>query len=313
MENVFTCLYRYRKPENFLTSALIGVINSLLTEESISNSRQLTIAFLNNIVGPLMKFSPSDKITIYQNRSVSIGNKIIYPDITISSHTNLAFIEVKDWATTGSSQLEDYCKALNLQKNKNKQLILLCRWTTATPKEKKYIQKETFWYEIHDELHKIRKSIKFQQPATDYLLNSFLDFMEAENMTIKKIGETFNKGTSDLYNLIKMLFEASKEAGIKKGGNWYISETDFGLSFNNQQYFLVIQWTNLHEIVFVVDRSKDRNKNSEKFKWKQLTDRTDDWCSTSRQLSKDFFDIDKQAQINQIIEIVTDLYKTVKY
>ena len=192
MDSVFTCLYRYKKPEDYLTRSLVFILELLRSLDANNGGHSIANTALNTILSSRkvkIRLSKSHW-KIYQNKTFPVpkSGRTVRPDITLIDPKNLIFVEVKDWSQTGPSQLKDQRVVLDHEKTINPGLntilVLLCRWTTADEKERQHITREIFWYQVHEDLLNARKLIPPRKAVECYLLRDFLSFMEAEGMTI---------------------------------------------------------------------------------------------------------------------------------
>ena len=228
----------------------------------------------------------------------------------------MVMIEVKDWSRTGHSQLSDYYQALEQEKYNdptlNCSLVLLCRWASANKDEEKYLTGgQAYWYEVYDATREAIPRVPTRYATEQYLLNAFLDFLEGEGMALNKV-----KSKSDLHSLLKMISVAAYDVGIPNQDeiNWWASSVDVGISFNGQQFVVVVEWQNPKTIMLEANKKwKDARRKKVRFIWSRFTSSTQDdvWVTIEEELPENFYRKNRHEQLIEIQRILRSLYTVV--
>ncbi len=218
--NIFSILSRYafRQEENYLTEALVYLLNTILEKEE-----QIGLVILTNLCGEKTAawISESEVISIATQFSTEGG----IPDIVINAgDEKMVLVEVKHDSSLGEGQLESYYAYLEKLKTDDKQLVLLTRSRHSI--QETNLDQELFhhvcWYEISGWL----SEADFQDEVVKYLVEQFLDFLKEKEMSMEKITWEYIQGVPAMLNLVTMIgtaiSEVFPESSTKKtvGASW---------------------------------------------------------------------------------------------
>lgn len=244
MSNIFSSLSRFafRQEENFLTEALVSVLNVILERE-----KELGHDILGRISGELTKnwYKDAMAITVTTQFTVEEGR----PDILIELGIDkLIFIEVKHDSGLGVEQLERYHKYLGNLIEKQTQLVLLTRSKHSVQETSLDVSlfHHVCWYEIGGWL----SDADVQDEVTQYLVDQFLDFLKEKEMSMERITWEYMEGVTAMINLANMLGTAIAETLPEEktrrtaGWNWvgyYIGDgTDIWIGIRYREPLIVV-------------------------------------------------------------------------
>lgn len=216
--NVFSSLARYavRQEENFLTEALVYLLNFL-----VERAEPSVLEVLQNICGGdcVLWFENHADIKITTQITVDEGR----PDIVLTSGEHrIAFIEVKHDSSLGWEQLERYYQYLEKSHYEEKRLVLLTRSRHSIQETTLGLDRfqHVCWYEISGWL----SEMQLEGETASYLVNQFLDFLIEKEMSMEKVGWEYMEGVPAFVNLINMLgtaiAEALPEEKVKRTAGW---------------------------------------------------------------------------------------------
>ncbi|MBU2221245.1 MAG: PD-(D/E)XK nuclease family protein [Candidatus Omnitrophica bacterium] len=235
-DDIFSSLAKHNSTidENYLTEAFVFILNSLL-----KNNRSQCIKILKYLC--INKndydFSPKEEIIISTQETTEQGR----PDIKISSPNKVIYIEVKHDSGLGYKQLERYRYALRSSNVPIKKVILLTRFAIDFEEDQVKPYRHVRWFQIHNWF----AGLRVKDPIDEYLIKSFLKFLEVKNMSIQKISWEYIDGVSAFKNFINMLEVAIKDASLKihkKSPGW--DHTGFYIE-NNRKFCGVYHDNNL--------------------------------------------------------------------
>ncbi len=250
--NIFSALSRYSlaSEENYLTEAFVFVLNHLLDKERKVGIGILTHLCLN---ANEPSFDPNETIYVLTQKSTEIGR----PDIEISSSNKLIYVEVKHDSGLGETQLERYTDLLKSSNATIKHVILLTRFAVDFDEQQAKPHKHVRWYEIHNWLSKV----KVEDPVSEYLINSFVNFLEVKQMSVQKVNWEYINGVPALTNLINMIEVAIKAVDlkdIKKSPAWGWR----GFYIQNMEFFCGIYYDEPLFLVFEIEDKTLFDKNA---------------------------------------------------
>jgi hypothetical protein len=210
--------------ENFTTEAFVHLLRYLIKNEHLV-ARYLLRKMINEEVD-------RDITEIKFNRKVD-GN-LNRPDIQITTHDFLVFVEVKVSAGLGSNQMEKYLNSINNSKHLNRKLILLSRYVINNPESADYIS--IYWYQIADWLGDYL-NYQLQSPVQDtsrYLIEQFTEFLHGADLV-------FRPSSGNIINEIRLFF--SSELGQKNDSDIMLEELK--------------EYPMLYELLFMMDQAID--------------------------------------------------------
>lgn len=243
--NLFSALSRYatRQEENFLTEALVYVLNLLLEKTDAKG-----VEILQQICGD----ATASWFTDYGNISITTQNTIDegMPDIVVTiAGDKVAFIEVKHDSSLGQDQLERYYAHLMSSPYVDKQLVLLTRSRNSI--QETSLDQEQFnhvcWYELSGWL----SEADLNDETSHFIVQQFLEFLREKEMSMEKVTWEYIEGVPVMANLLNMLgiaiSEVDPELGVKKTMGWswggYYLEGEIFLGFRFANH-LVISFEN---------------------------------------------------------------------
>ena len=285
VNNVFTSLSKYNSAvdENYLTEAFVFVLNSLLESD-----RFACLDILRNLCVKEndFDFMHDESITISTQETTEQGR----PDIKVSSPYKLIYIEVKHDSGLGDKQIQRYNEALKLSKAAIKEVVLLTRFAVDFNEEEEKPYKHIRWFQIYNWLY----DLKVENPINEYLIKSFLKFLEVKNMSIQKIPWEYINGTPAFKNFINMLEVSIQAASLKvykksAGWDW------MGFYIENKKKFCGIYYDKPLLLKFEVYAEKKTVSTA-----------------TLNLESIHFFSLDKDEQLNQLTQFIKKCYKEQK-
>jgi hypothetical protein len=299
-ENIFLALAKYNsaRDENYLTEALVFLINSLLSREHSIGLEILTKLCVKH---DEFSFSTGEIISVTTQETTEQGR----PDIKVASPDKLIYIEVKHDSTLGPQQLKRYEKALESSTASIKHIVLLTRFAVDFEERKERPYKHIRWYEVYNWL--ASASTRVQDAAIVYLIKSFISFLEVKQMSIQKVGWEYINGVPAFNNLINMIEVAIQGASLRvhqKSAAWdakgfYVGNTEFwcGIHYNNP---LILTFE-------IYDKKKFNAKLVETPSYEVREGRERLWFRLPLQ-DKHFFSLDKDQQIEEITKFVSTAY-----
>lgn len=280
-KNIFSALSKYNSAidENYLTEAFVFVIKSLLENDRKICLDALKLLCVNDNE---YQFSENENITISTQESTEQGR----PDIRISTPDKLIYVEVKHNSGLGYKQIERYKTVLKLSDAKVKKVILLTRFSIDFINQNERPYKHVRWFDIYN----FFSNAHVENPINEYLIKSFLLFLEEKNMSIQKISWEYIKGVPALKQLINMIDVGIHSASLKihqKSAAWEW----IGFYIQSKEYFCGIFY-----------------ENPLKIKFKSYKD-DETFTSFSLDLeSIHFFSLNKDKQLEEISKFIKQSY-----
>ena len=212
--NLLTVLHKWasHQDENFITDAFAHLLSRLLQFDPESGVELLKRLTNGNMRIPA---SEADATVVTTQVTLVFGR----PDVEIRNGTQLALIESKVESGLGETQLERYREALAARKNcTTKSLVLLSRYAVEGVASD-VIQKR--WYEIADWLGDVRQH-SVRDDVNQFLVQQFIEFLRARNITMDKVGSELPKGMHSLRSVLSMIDEGldAKKLWTKRFGSW---------------------------------------------------------------------------------------------
>jgi hypothetical protein len=244
--------WAHRQDENFITEAFAHLLQHLLAEEP-----EAAIRILEAITGGFFR------LTIQEARSVNIRTQIILsegtPDLEIRTSTQLAFLECKSESPADPEQLVRYRRLLAKSGMTSTALILLTRYAVILPQGTKAPDKFVRWYNVAEWLE--QESTRYQfKPVSRYLVDQFLGFLGARNMSMGQVTWEMAGGARSLRTLTDMLCEAASACGLQAApaGSWEYIGAKIGSNLKRPDYYLAIYLDKPEILYFETDyRSVD--------------------------------------------------------
>jgi len=239
-ENIFTVLGRYgsASEENYLTEAFVFLIKHLLDRDRLVGIQLLTKLCVDN---DEFIFDASEPISIVTQVGAEQGR----PDIELSTLDKLLYIEVKHDSGLGYRQLERYKTALDESGAEITKLILLTRFSIDLADDEAKLCKHVKWFEVYNWF----TEAKPEDSVSQYLVRSFLDFLEEKKTSLQKVGWEYIEGVPAFVNLINMIEVAIRNMPLSiyaKSAGWEWK----GFWLNNKDCFCGIYYSDPLSVVF---------------------------------------------------------------
>lgn len=300
-DNIFTALGRYNSAsdENYLTESFVFVIKTLLLGERSIGIEILTQLCVKNNE---FSFNIGEDISISTQETTEQGR----PDIKVSSHNKLIYIEVKHDSALGDQQLERYNKDLESSEKPIKHVILLTRFAIDL-KGQQEPYKHVRWYEVFNWLTRARNKVK--DPINTYLIDSFTSFLEGKQMSINKVEWEYIKGVPafiNLMNMIEVAIQAAslhiyKQAPATDAWGFYIEGNKIWCGIGYNEPLVVIFWMD--------KKAFDENKLIDKPIYPRGKDDKEAIRFRLELEDKHFFSLDKDKQLEEITKFVKTAYE----
>ncbi|MBI4185961.1 MAG: PD-(D/E)XK nuclease family protein [Chloroflexi bacterium] len=242
--NIFLTLERYSQPnsENYLTEAFCFLLRILLEKDCEAGCQLLNK--MNPDLKPL--FDPRDKVVVCTQESTDYGT----PDIKISSHAKVMYVEVKLDSPLSPTQISRYREALASQPEHTKRLVLLTHSVINITDETEKPDKQIRWIEIHDWLSRMRNEVS--DDVAKYFMEAFIHYMEVKKMSIQRVSWEYINGVPAMLNLINMMEKAIVDAGLTLYKHYPRSAAlnERGFYIQNTNTWCGIRYDNPMEIIF---------------------------------------------------------------
>jgi len=188
------------QPENFLTEAFAHLLRNLLSSEG-----EIGASLLKYLTNGIVSIHQSgvDKVSVETQVSTPYG----CPDILILTPHHRVYVEVKDEAPPGDTQISRYRQDLGrFPPDIQKGVILLTRYTVPPASETEEPDCYRRWHQISEFLEHERPRVS--NVVTGYLIDNFLGFLKEKSMAIEAVGYELSAGVHALQNLLTMIGEA---------------------------------------------------------------------------------------------------------
>ncbi len=303
-ENIFSALAKYSSAteENYLTEAFVFVINTLLRREHLIGIDILSqICVKNNE----FCFDTDEMISVSTQEVTEQGT----PDIKVCSPNKLIYIEVKHDSPLGYRQLERYKEALESSTATIKYVVLLTRYTIDFEEFEEKPYKHIRWFEIYNWLASAKD--KTEDSVSGYLIEQFISFLEAKQMSMQKVGWEYINGVAALNNLVNMIEVAINASDIRfypgypRAAGW-----DFkGFWMGDKQFWCGIHYNNPLVITFeLVDKQNFNQKQVTTTNYELREGKERLWFRLPLE-DIHFFSLDKDKQVEAITNFVKTAYK----
>lgn len=304
--NIFKTLKRGNQREEEFFSASLAILLAEIPE--------LTSFLIENLLNVEMDVK---NLEIKLEESFSEGRI----DISIKSLNLDIFIENKISADLGDFQLERYSNHAKNRSTETK-LILLTRYYIDDDSIK-YIDKHVFWSELYSLIELFKNSKLDHRKVEDnkkiYLLKQFLDFLKDENMSDEKVSWEYSEGVKSFLNLLNMIQSVldilKKEKVINNYGTIYPGTKWAGIYINQQDFWVGVHYSDLHELCFSIQESFKERCGDNKFeKLKRRPDGTPYYVYNFNE--KYFLAFSKEKQKIEIYDFIkaciNDLNKSIQ-
>jgi len=299
-ENIFSALAKYNSAidENYLTEALVFVINALLQLD-----RPIGLEILTQLCVRDNEFSfdIGEDISVSTQETTEQGR----PDIKVSSPDKLIYIEVKHDSPLGPQQLERYKKALEPSTATTKNVVLLTRFAIDFDAEQERPYKHVRWFEVYNWLANAKA--KAQDPISVYLIDSFNSFLEVKQMSVQKVGWEYINGVPALNNLINMIEVAIQGASLhvhQKSAAW----DSKGFWLENKKYYCGIYYNAPLTVIFKAFHKTDLNLDNVQAPSYPIKEAFASMWFMLQLEDIHFFALDKDKQLEEITKFVSTAY-----
>jgi len=173
------------------------------------------IRLLSNLTAGLLDLTPSELhgLSIRTQVTTDSGR----PDIEIRAAGRLVFVEVKEEADVGDTQLARYRADLNRSNSVATCLVLLTRYRPAL------LERETLhvrWHQIGYWLENELAAVEWNCTATKFLVGEFVEFLRARGLAMSKVEAGMFQGVHSLDSLFLLLSEAAERCSHEVEREW---------------------------------------------------------------------------------------------
>src|SRR6185369_8569783 len=190
--NLLSTLHRlaHRQHENFTTEAFVWTMQTLIAREP-----DLARSFLSWLC-----FGREDQCVdgcaITTQRAVEEGT----PDIWVESARTLVLIEVKTISSFGENQVGRYLRSLSSRAaGRQSRLVVLTPDLPELSGEEFRLVRAVRWYEVAQKL----RLMHAKSPATQHVLDQFVEFLKETVMTVERVGWELASGVEALTRLAR--------------------------------------------------------------------------------------------------------------
>lgn len=241
--NLFASLGRWasRQGENFLTESFVVTLRQVIAHEPRVAARilaELTGGILNLEADAVSDVRISTQTTTDSGR----------PDIEIRTSDTLVYVEVKDEAGLGDSQLDRYREELNRSAYAKTCLVLLTRYRAdANVDFIDVVQRR--WIQIADMLEQCLSSGAMSDESTRFLVGQFVGLLECKGLAMAKVERISLETVRSLRNLCDILYEAASRCGValQRTADW----TRIGISLDKGRFYVGVSLDDADKVVFL--------------------------------------------------------------
>jgi hypothetical protein len=252
-DNLFLRLHKWavRQVENVLTDAFAHVLQHLLDHEP-----EAAVALLENLTAGFFRLGPEEAKSVELRTQITLSEGT--PDLEIRTSGRLAYVEVKSESEAGPEQLKKYRQILEKSGVPSTCLILLTRYPASISDEKALPDAFVRWYQVADWMEQecARYTLK---SVSAYLVEQFLGFLGARNMTIGQVTWELPGGVRALRTFTDMLTEAATACGLK--AQPWGSRNEMGVNLNNSSYWIGITYDSPQILTFWTYKGKKVDKD----------------------------------------------------
>jgi hypothetical protein len=205
-DNLLVRLHKWaiRQDENFLTETF-----AYLLEYLAENEPEAAAEIVARITGRIITLSPHHMRVL--DVQTQIGGEEGITDIELRTGQHFVIIEVKIEAQATEEQLRWYRRRLDHSPVTLKGLVLLTRYPAVMVAGADHYLR---WYEVAELIG--LESSRYQFKATSqFLVDQFLGFLKARNMTMGQVTWEMTTGVRSLRNLVEMLYEAAAACDVR--------------------------------------------------------------------------------------------------
>jgi len=240
--NLFHRLHKWawRQDENFLTETLAVVLEQLL-----ALAPDVGVRLVSKLTAGFIDLPPEDATAIEIRTQVEAGSG--RPDLEFRTLNRIAWMEVKAESELRVGQLEGYRVLLAESGVAESRLILLTRYPETYASEAARPDLELRWFEVADWFEAELPAVVAAGEVPAFLVQQFLDFLEARSMTLTQVGKFMPEGLRAMSNLMNMLVEAAAVCGVtaRKTPEWEST----GLTLD-KKYWVGVNFSNPESLWF---------------------------------------------------------------
>jgi hypothetical protein len=298
--------WAWRQDENFMTEALAHLIQHLLEREP-----EAGVSFLASLTKDFFTLRAEEARTVIVRTQVFSADGT--PDLDLRSVQERVILEVKVESPVRTDQLRRYRKLLDESRWVRTQLVLLTRYPEALSPE--IPVRHIRWFQLARWLEEERSRYAFE-PVSAYLVDQFLGFLGARNMTIEQVTWEMSGGIRALRALSSMLSETASDLGHSPqlhGDRDYM-----GVYLDRRAYWLGIKYDNPTVLEFSTHRRKVDPQVAERLGIEGIVERDDKqghaWIRSLNLEAEEihFFARSKVSQRQFLEKFLRDCLETVK-
>jgi hypothetical protein len=201
--------WAWRQDENFLTETLAHLLQHLLDHEP-----EAAVSLVSRLTGGRLNLPAREAKSLEVSTQVFTAEGT--PDLKLRTADCLALVEVKSESEVKPDQLRRYLKLLQdsgLESGRTA-LVLLTRYPVALAEPDPQRLVFVRWYQVAEWLEHEKSRYAFQAVSA-YLVDQFLSFLNARNMTMPQVTWELSGGVRALRALTDMLYEAANACGCQ--------------------------------------------------------------------------------------------------
>jgi hypothetical protein len=196
-----------RQDENFLTEAFAHLLQHLLDHEP-----EAAVGILEALTGGFFRLRSQEAGLVVVRTQIVLSEGT--PDLEIRTPEQLAYVEVKSASEASGEQVRRYRGLLRASGIPSTWLVLLTRYPPALGEEGVQPDFVARWYQVAEWLSQQRGRYVFNAVSA-YLVEQFLSFLEARNMTMGQVTWEMPGGVRALRTLTDMLCEVATFCGVR--------------------------------------------------------------------------------------------------
>ena len=235
LDNIFTSVTRYKKPENQFTASLVYLLRHLWRESKDNEVLwDKYCNFLNELCGDRqIKWSRQLIIDIQKSEKRDEDDEEGIVDFEISCPKSvLVGVEVKDTAPVASGQLKQYHNSLKDRAKREgyrHSKVVLLRNNYISEELTKDADHDFRWCQLYVLLKDmLRHHIYEEHTSSDYLLKEFLKYLEQKGVPpVDRISTDHLKGFPSLLSLLWLVEKEAKGTFEKARLGLTLSATNF--------------------------------------------------------------------------------------
>lgn len=245
--NLLITLHRWasQQDENFITDAFAHLLRHLLADDE-----GVGVELLQYLTGERFPVVSSAKIIQVRTQvTVAQGR----PDIEFSSKDHLVYVEAKVESGLGNRQLERYLEELDDRKPPQATtLVVLSRYPVEIPPAigDRVIAKR--WYQVAHWLAERKCEVK--NVVNTFLIEQIIEFFEARNITMEKVGPEMLPGLKAFRSLMAMVSEAITAQKMTMKDSFGRDWSGYYLDKEKQDFFFGLYHDRPHVLVFATNK-----------------------------------------------------------